>query len=540
VNRRNLTRLTALLLTCTVAVGCGRSADTAEKSTTADELKTTTPAATKDADALTWAVYRDVQTIDPIYAFDYPDNTGLTLLCESLLRAEPDGTIDAGVAALTRPDPTTMVFDIDPKATFWDGSKVTADDVVYSLERHRDPKLGGFYAASLDRVDTITATGDQQVTLKLTEPDYWLDGELSSLLGIVLQKKYAEAKGADYGTPSGGAMCTGSYKFDSWSPAAGLVAVPNDDYWGDSTPRVAKITVKGVTDEAALTSSLISGEIAGTYPPAISTLPVLEKSDAVTVTQGPGYATGALVISDLKGTLADVRVRQALSLALDRKGVIDNVYHGAATDARWLANPGTIGSARETYQAAYDASPVLEQDVEKAKALVEEAGAAGKTITIGMSSAIPDIAYEAGAFKTAGEKIGLKVEFKSVSADAFINFFIDPKAREGVDAFPTVTYGDYADPSALLATVVLPTGAQNYSGFDDPEITKLMNDARSTEDPEARAQLVIKANQRTVELMPWIPTAQPNSVLVTSKDLTGAVASFAYMTSPWAEHLGAR
>jgi peptide/nickel transport system substrate-binding protein len=132
------------------------------------------------------------------------------------------------------------------------------------------------------------------------------------------------------------------------------------------------------------------------------------------------------------------------------------------------------------------------------------------------------------------------VKFQSVSPDAFINYFIDAGARKDVDAFPTVTYGDYADPAALSATVVLPTGAQNYSGFDDPQITQLMQDARSTEDPEARAKLVIEAQQRTMELLPWIPTAQPNAVLVTSKNLTGAISSFAYMSAPWAEHLGAR
>lgn len=540
MNRRNLTRIAALLLTCTAIVGCGRSADNSTSSTTASHLQPTTTAATADADPITWAVYRDVQTIDPLYAFDYPDNTALTLMCESLLRTEPDGTITDGLASFSRTDDKTLVFDINPDAKFWDNSPVTAEDVVYSIERHRDPELGGFYADSLVRVDTIEATGDRQVTITLTQPDYWLDGELASLPGIIVQKKYVEAKGAAYGTTTGGAMCTGAYQFDSWSPANGVVAVPNDDYWGEADPRVAKITLKGVVDEAALTSSLIAGEIGGTYPPAISTLPVLEGNKAVTVTQGPGYATAALVISDLGGTLGDVKVRQALSLALDRKSIVENVFHGAAEDARWLVNPGTFASASETYQAAYEDSPVLEQDIDQAKKLIEEAGAAGKTVTIGMSSAIPDIAYEAGAFKTAGEKIGLEVEFKSVSAEAFINFFIDPKAREGVDAFPTVTYGDYADPAALSATVVLPDGAQNYSGFEDPEITSLMEEARGTEDVEARAKLVIEAQQRTMELLPWIPTAQPNSVLVTNSELTGAVSSFAYMSAPWANHLGAR
>lgn len=540
MNRRHLVRITALLLACTAAAGCGRSADSPSTAPKAGDLKPTTTAATKDAGAITWAVYRDVQTIDPLYAFDYPDNTALTLLCESLLRAQPDGTIGDGLAKLSRTDPTTMVLDIDPNATFWDGSAVTAEDVVYSLERQRDPKLGGFYGASLSRVDTIEATGAGQVTLKLKRADYWLDGELASLPGIIVQKKYAEAKGADYGTPSGGVMCTGAYQLDSWSPASGVVAVPSRHYWGGEKPKVKQITLKGITDDAALTSSLISGEVGGTYGLAMATLPALEKSDRVTVTQGPGYATAALVVSNLHGALGDVRVRKALSLALDRKSIVDSVFHGSATPVKWFANPGTFASAHDTYQAAYDQSPALEKDLAEAKRLIGEAGAAGKTITIGMSSAIADIAYEAGAFKTAGEALGLKVKFKAVSPDAFINFFIDAKARQGVDAFPTVTYGDYADPASLFGTIVLPDGTQNYSGFSDAEITRLLEDSRSTEDPEKRAKLVIEAQQRAMDLLPWIPTAQPNTVLVMNKDLTGAVSSFGYMFAPWAEHLGAR
>ena len=539
MTRSRLARLAAIAACCAAVAGCGRSPDAPAVAT--GDLQPTTAAATTSTGAITWAVYRDVQTIDPLFVFDYPDNTALTLMCESLLRTAPDGTIGDGLAKLSRTDPTTLVLDIDPRATFWDGSPVTADDVAFSLDRQRDPKLGGFYAATFSRVTSISATGERQVTIKLSKPDYWLDGELASLPGIVVEKKYAEAKGQAYGTPSGGVMCTGAYKFSSWSPANGVVAVPNDSYWrGDVTTHAAKITIKGVPDEAALTASLVSGEIGGSYPPAISTLPVLRSSKTLTVTEGPGYATAALVISNLHGTLGDVRVRQALSLALDRPSIIKNIYHGAAVDARWLANPGTFASARSTYEAAYAKAPVPQQDLAEAKKLIAEAGAAGKTITIGMSAAIPDIAYEAGAFQAAGKAIGLDVKFQSVSPDAFINYFIDAGARKDVDAFPTVTYGDYADPAALSSTVVLPDGAQNYSGFDDPQITRLMEQARGTADPVARANLVIAAQERTMKLLPWIPTAQPSSVLVTNKDITGAVSSFAYMSAPWADHLGAR
>lgn len=543
MSRRSIAITAGALVACLALAGCGRSIDEAEGSDepVSKEFVNTTPAGTKDHGPIVWGVYRDVQTLDPAYSFDYPDHTAIGLLCEAVLREQPDSTLTSGLATLSRPDDLTIVLDIEPDATFWDGAPVTADDVVFSLSRHMDPAVGSFFSSVYSKVDAITATGDKQVTITFTEPDYWFDGELASRPGIVVQKAYAEQQGAAYGTPDGGAMCTGAYKLESWVPSTGLVATQNADYWRpDVRPKVSQITLKGLADEAAMTSSLLTGEIAGTYPQAISTLGELKKSDTVSVYEGPAQNTDALVVSHLNGALGDVRVRQALSLALDREGIIDSVYKGAAQLPRWISNEGTFGYAKEQFQTAYDATPEFEQDLEQAKELIAEAGAEGETITIGMSSSIAVTAIVAGAYQAAGESIGLKVELNSVSPENFINFFIDPKARETVDAFPTLNFGDYADPASLVSTIVLPDGSQNFSGFQDEELTSLMNEARQTADPEKRAELVIEAEARFNEVLPWIPTVQPTSVLIMNNEISGAVVSFSYINTPWADQLGGK
>jgi peptide/nickel transport system substrate-binding protein len=101
-----------------------------------------------------------------------------------------------------------------------------------------------------------------------------------------------------------------------------------------------------------------------------------------------------------------------------------------------------------------------------------------------------------------------------------------------------VAVANYADPAALLSTVVLPDGSQNYDSFNDPKITSALEQARGTADPAKRAALVAQAEKLTVQQMPWIPNAQPTSLLVLNKSLTGAVSSFAYMFAPWANQLG--
>jgi peptide/nickel transport system substrate-binding protein len=530
-----------------VASACGRSVDNNGNGTPSaagsggevPSLAITTPAGTKPVDKITWAVYRETNSLDPIYAFDYPENTVISLLCESLLRQGPDGSIGDGLASLDDSDPTKLVFTLKPGVAFWDGKPVTPDDVVYSLERNTDANLGGFYPAVFSRVESIQATGKDQVTVNLKEPDEWLVGELASMPGIVLEKAYVEKQGSDYGTPNGGAMCTGPYKLQSWKPGDVMVTVRNDGYWNSSVhPLVGEIDFKGSPDEAGFTSAMQTGDIDGSYTFALSTLDQLLSSSNVTVTMGSGWATDAFIVSSFKGALGDARVRQALSMALDRQGIIDTVYKGAALLPHALSNPGTWGYGQDVFQKAYADLPPLTQNLDEAKKLVKEAGATGKTITLGMSSELNNIAVEAGAYRSAAESIGLKAVLKSVSAANYINFFIDPKARADVDGFFTTNYGDYADPAALLATLVMPDGSQNYSGYNNPQVVSLMNAARGEADPEKRAQDVADAQKLIMQDMPWIPNALPESELITSSSLSGAVASFAYMFAPWADDLG--
>jgi peptide/nickel transport system substrate-binding protein len=536
----------AILVACALlAAACGRSAggsgtSSGEVSPTKG-LVTAIPAGTQPVSSVTWAVYRPVNSLDPIFAFDYPENTAISLMCESLLLQAPDGAVGPGLATVATPSPISMVFTLRPGVTFWNGDPVTPADVVYSLDRQMDPAYGGFYGQVFDRVKSIAATGANKVTITLKQPDYWLQGELSSMPGIIIQKSYALKQGKNYGTPAGGIMCTGPYDFKSWTAGAGVTAVVNPHYWNSSVKPLAKqIVIKGVPDAASFTSGMLTGAIQGSYYFGLANLSQLEHSSSVKVYQGPGESTDAFIVSAETGPLANVKVRQALSLALGRQAIISNVYDGAAQMPRWLANPGTFGYGKSVFDAAYDSSPVLSQDLAAARKLAKQAGVAGQTITIGTSSQLASISAETGAYQQAAEAIGLKVVLKSVSAADYINFFTSTQARKGIDGFVTVNYGDYADPAALLATLALPGGDQNYDNFSNPQMTTLLDQARSTASPDQRAALVAKAEQLAARLLPWIPNVQPTNVLMLSSNLTGATASFSYMFAPWADNLGAK
>jgi peptide/nickel transport system substrate-binding protein len=542
--RRAVVGVLALGTTAGLVAACGGapapSPSGGASSAPTSDFTITSPAPTADAGDVVWATYRETQTLDPIQGFDYPEQTADSILCDSVLRQKPDLTYGDGLATMVNPSPTEFQFTINDKATFWDGSPVTAEDAVFSLKRAADPKGGGYYAATFDRVKSMEVTGPKTFTITLTQPDYWLLGELASTPGEIVQKKYAEAKGKDFGTVSGGTMCSGPFKLDSWQTGKGVKMVPNPNYWdaGLPKPKLTSLTLIGVPDDATLTAGLRTGAIHGTYAIALSTLGQLEQDPNVKVYQGPPFATEAMVISATKGPLANATVRQAVSYALDRKGLINTVYKGAGNIPHALEAQGTWGTAQDMFRQGYEALPAMDQDLAKAKDLVRQAGVEGQSVTIGTSSGLPALNSEALAFKAACEAVGLKVEMQNVSPSNYINYFIDPKAWGSVDAFATTNYGDYADPSAFYKTIALKNGSQDFSGWENADVTKALEAARGEADPVKRAQHVVDAQKIITGQQVWIPLVAGNNVLIMNKRVTGAPATFVYMFGPWAAYLG--
>ncbi len=547
--RAALTTLAAIASAAFALAGCGRALPTAAELAGASSgagavssLAPTTDAPTRGyTKPVVWATYREVQTLDPIQAFDYPEDTVDTALCDSLLRQNPDGTIGPGLAVATYPSPTRLVFNLRAGAHFWDGKPVTSADVVWSLKRAASTTNGSFYAQVLSRVKSIAAPSPTEVTLTLSQPDYWLTGELSQMAGIVVEKAFGEKEGKKLGTPQGLTMCSGPYEVKKWVPGQGLTAAANPHYWDSTlTPQVKEIVFKGIGDDASLTSGLLTGAIGGTYPQQLSTLEQLKRAKNLTVTEGPSFAEDAMVICNLKGTLKDVRVRQALSMAIDRSAYISTIYHGFGQLPRALENPGAWGYGKSVFQSDWNRLPVPTVNLTKARALIKAAGAEGKSITIGTTGQIQALATAANLVRQAATEIGLKVTIDSVSAANFINFFTNAGARKGVDMFPTSNYPDYADPAGLYNTLAIPAGTQNYDNFNDPQITKDLEGARSTADPDLRAALVAKAGDRIMQQLPWIPLAAPDSLVITQRGLTGQPTSFVYMGGPWANMMGGR
>ncbi|MBB3726859.1 ABC transporter substrate-binding protein [Nonomuraea dietziae] len=502
------------------------------------DLKTSTAAAAKGLDKVTWNLPYEPQTLDPIRSFNYAENTALANMCESLLRLTPDFTIEPGLAEKAdNPTPTTWVYTIREGVTFWDGKPLTAQDVAASLKRHLDPALGTWWSDYFSTVEKVEATGPMQVTVTLKQADVLFNQAMATAAGAIVSKEYAAKK--DLGSPTGGLMCTGPFEFGAWKSGDSLSIVRNDAYWDKAlTAKSKEIVFRFIADETTAVNALRSGEVDGQYfylPPA--GLAQLRESTTGSVTLGKSLTFWTLLSAAKDGPYADPKVRQALSLALDRAAISKVVFQGTAAPQRTLAGAEYWGYERATFEKAYQALPQETQDLAKAKQLLTEAGSPTEPITIAIQGSAATHEQTANLIKATGEALGLKIDIKVVPVEQYGNLYSDPKAREGVDAFFSTWYGNVPDPLDIY-TVFQAGGRTNFNGY--PAVDADIKKARAEADPAARAALVTGIQDKVTRDVAWMPLNNLPVILYMSDRVTGAVPSFPYLYYPWAVGLGAK
>lgn len=536
--------LTGGLAALVLLAGCSSSpepsAEAPGQDQATEELVTTTPEAVGDIDRVAWALGSEPLSLDWVYSYDYPPNTVLSNVCESLLRIDASFTPGPGLAErVDNPDPTTWVYTIRPGVRFHDGTELTAEDVAYSLNRHLDEEVGSYWSGFFANVQSVEVTGPLQVTVRLTAPDVLFNQMMAVAGGVVGKQSFIEQAGEDHGTPDGGLVCTGPFRLEEWSKGESITLTRFEDYWdAERAARAGTVEFSFLPDAAALANALVAGTVDGTYAVPEQAVAKVRGSSAGTISYGPQTSTRNLVVADLTGPLADVRIRRALSLALDREGFADAAIAGPSEPSRAVASKLTWGEeAGQTYADAWEALPAPEQDLEQAQALVAEAGAPDEPIVIAASPA-PVQQVLATEVQAAGERIGLEVEIQPIAAEGYSALFGDAAAREGIDLFHTTWYADVAEP--LQIYVNWQTGNfANYGGWSDPEYDALVARALQEQDPATRAEMVVQLQERVTEEVLWIPIEHSANSVFLGERVTGAPATNAYLYYPWAAQLGA-
>jgi len=543
--RRSVAAVAVTGIALTGLTAC-KSATTTTKGAGAVEAvgnQVTTPAATGDVASFTWNLPDgEPSSLDPIKDYNYSENTVLANICQGLLIEKPDLSLAPGLASsYANPSPTRWVYTLRSGVKFSDGKPLTAEDVVYSLERNRDAKLGSYWSSPFyDNVTSIKATDATHVQVDLKQPDPLFNRMMSTAAGAISEKAYVEKLGGKYGTAQGGNMCTGPYSLAKWTSGASLVLKKNPYYWDTAhAPKAATITFDFLTDESTIVSGLQSGEIDGTFRTPTSGISALSGSSAGKLYYGATTEWFAFRYTAKKGPLADPKIREALSLAVDRNAIAKVAFGGAGTAALTPIQPASWGYGAAQFKAAAQEIGAPKQDLAKAKSLVQEAGSPKQQIAIAVSGDTESEVASAEAVMAAGKQIGLNMKMHSLSASAFNTLFFDAKARAPYDLFAAAEYGaGVADPIVSLSEFT-PLSVYDYSNYDNPDVTNSVRDAFKTTDDTKRAELVAKAEVALVKDNGILNLVNPANVTFINKRLTGAPVSIAYLYYPWAADLGA-
>ena len=505
-------------------------------------LTARTPAATGDLDSFTWSLFAEPTSIDYAYSFDYPPNQILANVCESLLRWNPDLTTSPGLAeSFTNPTPTSWVYTIRPGVHFHDGTVLTADDVVASLSRNLDPAVASDWAYPYRNVKSIVKTGPMQVTVDLKTPDSMFNEYMAASPGTVESAATLRKDGKDYGNPADGVNCTGPFAFSSWTAGQSLVLKRFDGYWDPALKaKSAQVKFVFLADPTTRVNAFQTGEVDGGWMVPPDSYRQLGATRAGTLYYGRNTTVADEVVNNLKGPLGDVKVRQALLMAIDRKGIIKagvggvgDVADSLVTDDNWRGTPPA------TLDSLLKALPAYPYDPAKARALAASAGVSGQKVVIATSPLDSQTTIITQAVAQAATAIGLKPEIDTISADKYTALFTDPAARKGIDLFLTFWYTSITDPLDMYGS--LQTGAfSNFGGWSNPQFDAAVDRAVGATDPAAKAAATGQAQQLATEQLPWLPLyTEPVSVFL-GKRITGVQPSIAYLYYPWAAEIGAR
>ncbi|MCC6310711.1 MAG: ABC transporter substrate-binding protein [Trueperaceae bacterium] len=425
-------------------------------------------------------------------------------------------------------DSTVWVFELEQGVRFHDGTPFNAEAVKFSLDRWNDPEnpyrysasgkaypgwgaLFGGFLGSGSALDRVTVLDEYTVQLELNRSVSFLPAILASGYFGFDSPTAVMAAGADYGTPKVGSVGTGPFEFGLWEEGTRIVLNANPDY-RKGPPASAQLVFVGVGDATARIAQLKAGALDVVYGLAQGDLPSLESDPNVEIVRSStgGLNTSMLSMHQSQPPFDDVRVRQAVSYAIDRQALVDAFDNGEVPAAKDILPPNLWGHA--------DVEPYT-YDPERARELLAEAGYPNGFDTelwyretarfrLGMVEAMASYLAE----------VGIRASLKTEDAAAFLQDQLTGK-------FPLYTAGwnaDFADPDTFIYTFYGPTSMQRF-GWDAPDVVALTEQARKAPTQAERAVLYAEVMAIAHEAAPSLPLAHGTPFMAIRKGVQGVV-----------------
>jgi peptide/nickel transport system substrate-binding protein len=453
-------RLLALMAALLVSIGTGVRAET----------------------TLRIGLAEDPDILDPSLARTYVGRIVFAAVCDKLFDIDEKLNIVPQLALSyeTSTDGKAMTIKLRPGVKFQDGEALDAEAAKFSIERHMTFP-GSFRKSELANVDHVEVVDPLTIKLVLKTPYAPLIAQLTDRAGMMVSPKAAKQEGDKFGLHP---VCAGPYKFVERVQQDRMVFEKFNDYWNKDNVFIDKIVYLPIVDATVRLANLKSGGLDLIERVLATDIKDVRSDSNLVLSTAPelGYLGLTINIKNdkNKGALSQSeKVRQALDLSIDREAVNQVVFNGEFTPGNQWISP-----QHPYYQTAF---PIRPRDIEKAKALLKEAGVT-PPVTVDMmvpkgseneavAQVIQSMAAEAG-FELKIRVIEFATSIKDATAGNFQIFQINWSGR--------------IDPDGNSYVFLHSGAAQNDGGYSNPEADKLMEDARLIADPAERKAIYEK------------------------------------------------
>ena len=394
---------------------------------------------------------------------------------EGLTRFGPDGSVQPGLAAswAISDDGLSYTFQLREGVTFHDGTTFEANDVVFSLDRARAEDSTNAQKALFAGIESVEALGDSSVRIDLAAPQgnflfnlAWGDAVM------VAPESIGDIKNLPIGT--------GAFRFEQWRRGDQVSLTRNADYWGEPASLEAA-TFKFISEPTAAYAAMLAGDIDAFYSyPAPENLAQFERDPRFTVLSGNTEGETILAMNNQQAPFDDIRVRKAVSHAIDRQAIIDGAMFGYGTPIGSHFAPHNPDYVDLTANAAFD--PALARD------LLAQAGyAEGFSTTL----KLPPPSYA----RRGGEIIA--AQLREVGIEAEISFLEWAQWLEQV--FRGYDYGLTIVSHTEPMDINIYARPDYYFQYDNPDFQALIETLAVESDPAARSALLAQAQTTIAE-----------------------------------------
>jgi peptide/nickel transport system substrate-binding protein len=475
-------------------------------------------AAPASAATLRWAAQNDILTLDPHSQNHATTNGILQHAYEGLTRYNAKYEVEPALATKwTMISPTQVRFDLRKGVKFHDGSPFTADDVVFSFGRIKQPQ--GTMQIYVTGISEIKKIDDHTIDVILAAPNPLL---LRNIIDFrIMSKAWAEKnktanvqdyKAKEENFASRNTNGTGPYKVTGWTPDQRITMTVNKDWWDKLDGNVTEVIYTPIKSDATRVAALLSGDVdmLTDLPTqdvarlrADAKLKILDGPEVRTIYLAPDVGSAELKYSNIKGKnpFADKRVRQALSMAIDREAIKRNIMRGLSIPAGVMVAPGVNGNAP-------DIDTATKPDTDGAKKLMAEAGYPdGFEVQLNC----PNNRYVndeeiCQAVLAMWARIGVKGKLAAENMATFIQKVQNFDVSVYLLGWGVATYdAQYTLQSLVRTRSGGPDGNFNFSRISDPKVDQLVDAMKTEVDIAKRNAMIKEALIRTRDEVLLIP-----------------------------------